>query len=248
MNQQKIACLEEKISQLPGNELHCIKNGSYIKWFQDDGDKQWYIPKKEHHIAETLASKKLYNAQLQDLKEEQQMIEDFLQEEALRTSKEKQLLQSENYQELLKIHFNSHPDFIKQWVESDFIKNPVHSETLIHKTLSGQLVRSKSEVIIANKLFLNKIPFLYERGLSLDDNLFFPDFTICHPKSYKIFYWEHFGMMDKQLYSDHAYNKLKIYSSHGIIPTINLITTYETKEHPLDSTQIDRMIFEYFQI
>ena len=43
-----------------------------------------------------------------------------------------------------------------------------------------------------------------------------------------------------------AFQKLNLYCQSGIIPTINLITTYETKEQPLTSQAIENIIQEYF--
>ena len=67
------------------------------------------------------------------------------------------------------------------------------------QTLSGDLVRSKSEVIIANILYVNHIPFTYERPLFAPDGSWrLPDFTIdWHGRFY---YWEHLGMLDRDDY------------------------------------------------
>ena len=86
----------------------------------------------------------------------------------------------------------------------------------------------------------------YERLKNLENITYSPDFTIRHPKSGEYFYWEHFGLMDTPGYSKNAFQKLNIYCQHNIIPTINLITTYETKEHPLISQNIENLIQEYF--
>ena len=76
-------------------------------------------------------------------------------------------------------------------------KNPKYPEHLIHKTVSGIYVRSKSESMIALQLYTEKIPFRYECALQLGETTLYPDFTILHPKTGEIFYWEHFGMMDE---------------------------------------------------
>jgi hypothetical protein len=70
-------------------------------------------------------------------------------------------------------------------------KNKFYEEKLIHKTKRGEMVRSKSEVIIANMLFDADINYLYEEPLQLKDgSIRSPDFTIS--KNGKTFYWEHF--------------------------------------------------------
>ena len=53
-------------------------------------------------------------------------------------------------------------------------------------------------------------------------------------------------MMDSPAYSQNAFSKLQTYACHGILPTINLITTYETKEHPLSAQNAQELITHYF--
>ena len=125
-------------------------------------------------------------------------------------------------------------------------KNEQYPEYKIHKTCTGEMVRSKSEAFIYTCLCNHKIPFRYECELWLGEIVFYPDFTIRHPKTGKQYYWEHLGLMDKPEYIHRAYNKLDVYGCHGIVPTINLITTYETKGYPLSIQAIENLIKEYF--
>lgn len=138
-------------------------------------------------------------------------------------------------------------EYIDEWADENYETNLKYKENLIYKSLQGKLFRSKSEVIIANALYVNKIPYRYECLLKLPEGAYFPDFTIKHPKTEKIYYWEHFGMMDNQEYCEKTFRKLKIYADNNIFPTINLITTYETRQVPLDSEKVQRIIDEYFQ-
>lgn len=95
-------------------------------------------------------------------------------------------------------------------------------------------------------LYLSKIPFRYEAGLQLGNTFVYPDFTIRHPENGKYYYWEHFGMMDDSSYAEKAYAKMQLYTSHGIIPSIQLITTFETKKYPLTTGTIEQVIKQYF--
>lgn len=52
--------------------------------------------------------------------------------------------------------------------------------------------------------------------------------------------------MDNSEYSKNAYSKLQLYTNHGIVPSIQLITTYETKEHPLTADTIEKIVEDYF--
>ncbi len=53
-------------------------------------------------------------------------------------------------------------------------------------------------------------------------------------------------MMDNPQYAQKAFAKQQLYTSYGIIPSHQLIVTYETKKRPLDSSEIERVIKNYF--
>ncbi len=127
-------------------------------------------------------------------------------------------------------------------MQAPYDRSPKYPEQLIHKTAAGVMVRSKSEAIIAMLLHTHKIPFRYECALSLNNVTIYPDFTIHHPLTGQIYYWEHFGMMDNPTYSQNTCSKLQLYATNGIYPTIQLITTFETKENPLDSEYVEALI------
>ena len=95
-------------------------------------------------------------------------------------------------------------------------------------------------------LFQAKIPYRYECQIILGNIILYPDFTIRHPRTGKLYYWEHFGQMDNPEYNKKANNKLQTYISNGIIPTINLITTFETIDNPLTSNYVNELIEYYF--
>ncbi len=82
--------------------------------------------------------------------------------------------------------------------------------------------------------------------MALDDIILYPDFTIRHPKTGEYFYWEHFGLMDDPVYCKNTFSKLQLYTTNNIVPDINLITTYETRERPLSMEKIERIITEHF--
>ncbi len=150
------------------------------------------------------------------------------------------------FSRLLSTYFSPNNQDLNSWTTQSYAKNESHPEHLKYKTTLGFMVRSKSELIISNSLSMNKLPFRYECGLNLNGVTLFPDFTIMHPKTKKLFYWEHFGMMDNPSYAHSAISKLQTYISNDIIPSINLITTFETKDNPLDTNMIEEIIKYYF--
>ena len=53
-------------------------------------------------------------------------------------------------------------------------------------------------------------------------------------------------MMDNESYSKNVFTKLQTYASNQLLPSVNLLTTFETREHPLDTELVENMIRHYF--
>lgn len=104
----------------------------------------------------------------------------------------------------------------------------------IHRTLADVMVRSKSEVIIANMLFDREIPFEYEKPLYAKDGSFYlPDFTIQWRGN--AYYWEHLGLLDRNEYRNKWQAKKAWYEEH--FPG-NLVTTEESGDLSLKAKQV----------
>ena len=117
-----------------------------------------------------------------------------------------------------------------------------YEEGKVHRTLAGIMVRSKSEVIIANLLYERGIPFKYEVPLYAPDGTFYiPDFTITWGG--EEWYWEHLGMLDKEEYRNHWEAKREWYNKYGF--SKRLIVTDE--KEGIDSRKFEQIIQEYFK-
>lgn len=242
----EIKDLQKLIKSFPDGGFYVSRNQSRYKWFHTDGKNKTYIPKRKRKFAEKLASKKYLTLLLKDLTKEKTALEFYLRHHSQQSEAHKLLSDNPEYQKLLAPYFTSVSQELQDWVQSSYEKNTNHPEQLIQKTLSGNYVRSKSESLIDTLLFVNKIPFRYECKLELGDTTIYPDFTIRHPETGKIYYWEHFGRMDDPNYCKNVFSKLQLYANYGIIPTIQLITTYETRLNPLSSETIEKIIKNTF--
>ena len=126
---------------------------------------------------------------------------------------------------------------IDKWIEENNVKCPVCGKSewtpcrtfsLMYKTSQGVYVRSKSELIIAERLEKQNIPYRYEWPLKLrDGQIVYPDFTILHPQTLKIYYFEHFGMIGNPEYADNAIRKINTYAVNGILLDNNLTAAIE---------------------
>jgi len=112
-------------------------------------------------------------------------------------------------------------------VPDEFLKmHQWYEEGKIHRALTGEMVRSKSEVIIANMLHQHEIPFRYEIPLYAPDGTFYlPDFTLSWRG--QEWYWEHLGMLSDEDYRNHWNEKEDWYRSHGFHE--HLITSEEAE-------------------
>ncbi|MBQ8802497.1 MAG: ATPase [Tyzzerella sp.] len=243
----KIKTLQSQLKKFPDGKLISSFDGKYSRWYQSDGHKQTYIPKKERQLAEKLALKKYWSIQLKNLLHEKQAIDFYLRHHDLNAYQEEQaFLNAPEYRELLAPHLKPLSKTLSEWMNAPYEKSKKYPENMIHQAYSGNYVRSKSEAIIDMVLCNHRIPFRYECLLELGDSFIFPDFTIRHPITGREFYWEHFGMMDNPDYSKYVPSKLHSYISNGIIPSIQLITTYETRENPLSVEMVEKIVKHYF--
>lgn len=139
------------------------------------------------------------------------------------------------------------PMRVAQWLQKPIppVQSPSKPGGLL--TNRGDCVRSKSEKILADLFFDQKIPYKYECPLLLSSKIFFPDFTFLSPRSGKELYWEHLGMMGDEEYAKRAMEKLLLYDRHDIQLGRNLILTFETNTLPLDVTYARRLVDRYLR-
>lgn len=222
--------------------MFCVRNGKYTKWFHSLNGNIVYIRKKDRQLAERLARKKYVLQKLDGLEYEKKIIESYCRMIKKRLDGKEKLLEKPEYRELLERYFKPDNKALEEWCSESYEQNTYLIERCIHKSISGNMVRSKSELLIDMTLYENKIPFRYECALQLGDTVIFPDFTIKHPHTGEIIYWEHFGCIEKEGYAERAFAKMKQYTMQGIIPDYQLIMTFETPEHPLDIMRVNEII------
>lgn len=243
----QIMNMKREMKKLPVGTLRCERNGRYVKWFYHHDGIVEYIPKKNKNLAEQLAIRKYKEMRICEMQTELNAIDAFFKIRNKTSVDSSQLLNDDScYKSLLTPYFMTQDEVVKKWVNEPYEKNTLHPENLIHKSVAGIMVRSKSEALIVSALYQNNIPFRYECPLHLGVYTIYPDFTILHPKTKKIYYYEHFGMMDNQEYIRATNKKMQIYFENGINPSNNLIMTFESSSNPLDYEVVDEIIRFYF--
>ena len=116
----------------------------------------------------------------------------------------------------------------QEWLTQPYERNPAYPEELKFTTTNGVLMRTKSELIIANRLEHYHISYLPEMPLWFPYNINpkYPDFTILKPNGETII-WEHMGRMDKEDYFIKNSRKIVEYRQNGYSQNTNLIIMFE---------------------
>lgn len=240
--ESQLAEIDSLLKSLPEGNFTCTKNGEYSKWYRDS----IYLPKSEEKLAQQLAFRKYLTTLYNELEYELKISQGYVKKISQNNKSQKMLSESNEMRRLTSTFYTPINQKLAEWMAAPYDKNPSYQEGLIHKSISGNYLRSKSEVLIDMLLFKARIPYRYECQLIIGKNIFFPDFTLRHPLTGEIYYWEHFGQMDNPEYCKKACFKIQEYSSNGIIPSVNLIITYETKDNPLTSAVVNKIITHYF--
>ncbi len=110
-------------------------------------------------------------------------------------------------------------------------------------TLRGEEVRSKSELLIANILYLENILYYYESTFRLGAETVTPDFIIPL-KDGKYIIWEHLGLLEQDRYRKRWSWKKNQYTQYNYVENLNLIITKDT-QGSFDTRDIQYMIQTY---
>jgi hypothetical protein len=127
---------------------------------------------------------------------------------------------------------------------------------LIHRTARGELVRSISEVVVADALYAEGIDYRYEEALRGADGVErYPDFTAEDSATGITVYWEHLGMLSDPIYVRRWERKLGWYKAMGLEPNglenskgERLITSQNRHDGAIDSANIRQQARDVFDL
>jgi len=156
-----------------------------------------------------------------------------------------------DFRALMKLSLSEHSETARRLTNLFSDPKPVEhlgsflEEGLIHRTTRGELVRSKSELIIANLLHTLGITYAYEQPFAgQDGSVRYPDFTIEDAETGRRVFLEHLGLLSEPAYRRRWLAKLDWYRSQGLLPEDEgegdagiLVTT--TEEKGIDSRGIE---------
>lgn len=205
-----------------------------------------YIKKEEYYLAEELAQKE-YNLKLlkcvakqcELLKSAANIRLDKFRNERLEILHHISLAK----QGLIRTYEMTDEEYVENWMqENSGGKNSIEI-TNGFDTERGDVVRSKSEKIIADKLFYCNIIYQYEPLIRLHDGtIVFPDFAMLNIRTRKTIYLEHFGMMDNPEYCKRAIEKMEIYERNELFTCRDVVYTFESSNKAININSIENII------
>lgn len=234
---------EEKLKSLPEGRLKIRHVGKQTYYFHvDNNSKEKPISRNNKELIKALCQKdylekvvKAIKKELAALKKIEKLCDKLIAEELYGKLNDDRKL-------LTKPIVPTDDQYKERWLSQPYRKKPISDDVPYFKTMNGELVRSKSEMIIADRLYLNNIPYKYECPALVGDEIIHPDFTILRMSDRKILYYEHCGRMDDPDYAEDMVSRANEYSLAGIIQGDRLFYTFETSKTPLNVSVLDNLI------
>lgn len=241
---------EKELKTAPEGHLRVCCHGNRTQYYYRKDPKDFsgiYMKEREHALAQKLAQKDYNRKVLSAVEKESSAIQKYFSScpencaeqiyETLHRERQKLILPVKETDE----------EYVKNWELVTYQKKEIYEETQ-YFTAKNERVRSKSEIIIADTLKQEGIPYRYEYPVWLNGfGTVYPDFTVLNIRTRKEMYWEHFGMMDDPVYAEHAFLKMMTYEENGFFPGDSVILTYETGKRPLNRKHVLQLIERYLR-
>lgn len=238
--------LEKSLKKYAETEGYLVLSDSHGRqqyYHVDQEKKKHYISAQNTKLITALAQKSYDQALQRELLKQETQIQKILK-----------LLPTQNlsdiYEELdprrkplVTPHFLTNEQYVERWLSVKYEGKPGYDKDLLFTTNRGEKVRSKSEKIIADKLYSLVIPYRYEYPVYLKGyGTVYIDFVILDVKSKKEIFYEHFGKMDDPDYCNKIIQKLQNYTLNNIILGKNFFATFESSKHPFDISTLEILL------
>ena len=252
---------EHALKNAPAGSVRIVQRRNNVLQFYkktEAGDYQGsYMPREEDTLARCLVQKDYDQRVLEKAKVELQLIQSFQTALQKKSTDTAFAALDKTRQTLVTPATLTDSQYAARWQNQPYRKKKITDDNQMLTTDNGELVRLKSEVIIANLLKSNNVPYRYEYPLVIareeggedsasvgDEDYceFHPDFYCLNVRTRQEYAWEHLGMMDDESYAARAVEKLALYSANGYFPGKNLIITMETQREPLSTRSIEKLI------
>lgn len=244
-----LAFIRRKPELKVSGSLLCSKRKGGFEYFivHEDGSRQ-YLGDDKHELVVLLAKKKHYQKMIDVAERERgQLVRCLKILESKGALSDIDKVYPSLHEGIRKIcgPFTITDDgYVSKWLKKYNYLRDRQELNGQNRTLKGEYVKSKSEIIIADRLTYYGVPYVYEVTTASDPffNMSKPDFLILNKRTKAEFFWEHLGKMGDPQYAARNQIKMEQFAKQGIIMGKNLIVSFECGERPLSTEYVDSII------
>lgn len=191
---QIITWCEKHLTKAPPGRLRILKQNSAVYYYHVTDNKHRngiMIDPKNQSLIKALAQKAYLISLLHKALEEEKVLNTAIAH--YRGDYPERIYSSYSPERKKLISPISLPDedYKAQWLAQSYKHKEIDDDMPVYETINGERVRSKSEQLIADRLYFNGIPYIYEFPLIIGDMTFHPDFTILRMSDRRVLYYEH---------------------------------------------------------
>lgn len=235
---QIIEKLKKRIKESPEGSLKVISKNNRVQYYVYYKGKTKYIRKNETKLISELAQKYY----------DKKVLKIILKKNFSKTEIDQVYYSMGETNKFVEPILETNMEKLNKWKEIPYSQPTFVSNQNYLYSKNYEKLRSKSEKLISDMLYDNKIIYKYECPLYLKGyGTIYPDFTFYDPISDEEIYWEHFGIMDDIEYANRTLNKIEHYASNGIYIGERLIVTFESSKIQLNIQIVNQYIKKYLQ-
>lgn len=226
------------------------REGSFQYYIRKRGENNGrFVPKKDWKFVSAIIQREYISSLRKRFTDQSKLLTSLLN--SLETENAEKLFYEmpEGKRRLISPEIESLENFIQRWLSKPYEKLVLKETETEYVASNGVQVRSKSELIIAETLIRNNVPFRYEPALRLrqgrTSQTVHPDFLCLNKRTLVEYMWEHFGLVGETSYAENMVKKMKLYSNEGFVLGCNFLATFETLQTPLSPMMVDSLVNKF---
>lgn len=224
----------------------CKKGEVYQYYLVENGGKRRYVKKRDMDNVRRILQQDYYERVYGELLIMRNRIKKFLGKYDLKAISGVYERLGDGRKDLVTPVIMTDEEYIARWIKKYPGNQNSYPKNQQYPTKKGEVVRSKSEKILADMFYQYDIPYNCEPHVKLKDGTHAcPDFVLLNVRKRKTYFWEHFGLLAKEGYAKDNWEKLRNYEDIGFYPGENFLYTMETEKQSLDIKRAENMIKRY---
>ncbi|MBR4914298.1 MAG: hypothetical protein IKZ42_03375 [Clostridiales bacterium] len=235
--------LKDEVGKYPEGKLKIRQHANRSSYYYLSDDSEKYLARSDSELIRQMVQKDYIKEIIKMSECEMKMLKDII-------DSHKGIAPEDVFDNLIEARKKyATPICFGNKIADDWANEPYDKPIVLNgfDSLKGDKVRSKSELIIADRLLIKGVPYRYECPVMINGKIIHPDFTVLRRSDNKLVYHEHCGMVDKPEYAENMVTRINDYNKDGIYLGDRLFLTFETSNTPLDVTAIDNLIDTHFR-